>query len=282
MNFKKETLFVILVFFIVIFYWLQKDLKLLSQDYYSVNFFNIDLWDAILIKTPYNKKIIIDWWNWDQFASKLSKKLWFFERKIDLIILSHSDLDHVWWLVEIISNYEIWEIWIWEVSHISSDFQQFLNIIKEKNIPYKFVNENSDIFFDKNLFIDVLYPFENFEVPEKVLKNNNNNSIVLRIEIWKEKKSILFTWDNEKWVEEFLIQRVSNLKSDIIKSPHHWSKSSSWTWFLKIINPELVIFTAKKENKFNHPHKEIVERYEELWIKTRQTWLENWIELRFD
>lgn len=277
MNLKKEKIFVIFVFFIILFFGIKKEINFLSKNYYSINFFNIELWDAILIKTPQNKKIIIDWWNWDELISKLSKKMWFFEKKIDLIIISHSDWDHIWGLIELISKYKIWEIWLWNSSKLSSKFQEFLKIIKEKNISYKFVNENSDIFFDKNLFIDILYPFEN----SKTMEKNNNNSISFRIEIWKEKKSILFTWDNEKEVEEILLQKVWNLKSDILKAGHHGSKTSSSTWFLKIVNPNLIIFTAKLWNKFNHPHKEIVKRCEILWIKTRQTWIENGVELKF-
>lgn len=282
MNFSKEFIIAIFLWISVLTYWIYRDINLLSGNYYSVSFFNVDTWDAILIKTPDNRKIVIDWWTGDQLLPNLSKKLWFFERTIDLVILSHSDLDHVWWLVELIWRYEIWEIWMGNVSHISSDFQQFLDIVKEKNIPYKFVNENSDIAFDEDLFIDILYPFQDFQIPEKILKNNNNNSIVLRMEIWEEKKSILFTWDNEKEVEEILVQRVSSLKSDIIKSPHHWSKTSSTTWFLLTVDPELVIFTAAKDNKFYHPHKVVVDRYKNLWIKTRQTWEENGIELQFN
>lgn len=277
MNLKKEKIFVIFVFFIILFFGIKKEINFLSKNYYSINFFNIELWDAILIKTPQNKKIIIDWWNWDELISKLSKKMWFFEKKIDLIIISHSDWDHIWGLIELISKYKIWEIWLWNSSKLSSKFQEFLKIIKEKNISYKFVNENSDIFFDKNLFIDILYPFEN----SKTMEKNNNNSISFRIEIWKEKKSILFTWDNEKEVEEILLQKVWNLKSDILKAGHHGSKTSSSTWFLKIVNPNLIIFTAKLWNKFNHPHEEIVKRCEILWIKTRQTWIENGVELKF-
>ena len=93
MNLKKEKIFVIFVFFIILFFGIKKEINFLSKNYYSINFFNIELWDAILIKTPQNKKIIIDWWNWDELISKLSKKMWFFEKKIDLIIISHSDWD---------------------------------------------------------------------------------------------------------------------------------------------------------------------------------------------
>ena len=266
----------------VVFYWLFKDLNLLNQNYYSVNFFNIQLWDAILIKTPENRTIVIDWGNWDELLAKLSKKLWFFERKIDLVILSHEQADHVWGLVELVRRFEIWEVWLNWAEYFSPDYQEFQKILKEKNIQVKIVNENSDLLFEKDLFLDVLYPFENYEVWERVLENNNNTSVIVKVKIWKEWKEILFTWDEEKELEEILIQRGVDLKSDILKSPHHGSRTSSSTGFISLVKPEIAVIQAAKDNRFGHPNQEILDRYNFFWIETLITWVEGDIELRFE
>lgn len=271
MNNEKITLVIIIL--LALLYWSIKNFGLLSQDFYEITFFDIKLWDATLIKTPENKTILIDWWEWDNLLPKLSSELWFFEKKIDLIILSHPDSDHIGWLVELIKRFKIWEIWLTRQEFSSSEFDEFLNTIIENQISYKFVNDKYDLIFDNNTIINTIYPFESWEWDEYCIKDINDCSLVVKITLWKEeKKSILFTWDIWKSIEEILIRKSANLKSDILKSPHHWSKHNLDENFLKIVDPEIAIIMADKDNRFWHPHKETLNAYENQWIETLITW----------
>ncbi len=261
----------ILIAFIV-FIWTLDNYNLANNKNYKLIFFDLHLWESTLIKTPKNKNIIIDWGYWDDLLPKLSKHLWFFENTIDLIVLTHPQADHLWWLIWVISKFKIWEIWLIKNDYNSEQYNQFLKIILEKNIRYKFINEKSDMIFEKDLIIDSLYPLSNWEWKSYIEKNINDGSIVLKISIWKNKKQILFTWDISKNIEKILIKNVSKLKSDILKVAHHGSKSSSDENFLKIVNPDIALIWASQQNKFGHPHKQVLEIYEKLKIKTLVTW----------
>lgn len=260
---------ILLFTIMVMLYFTIIDFNKLNHSYFDITFFRVDVWDAIFVKTPHNKTIIIDWWKWNELNSHLSTKLSFFEHKIDLVILTHPESDHIWWLIETIKKYDIWEIWLPNTSFSSDEFTEFKNIISSKSIKTTYVNEQTDIKFDENLYIDIFNPGLKANYA-----NVNNNSIVLKMIIGKSKTSVLFTWDIEKKAENDLTSRIPNLQSDILKSPHHWSDTSSSTGFLLAVQPKLAVIWAYK-NSYWHPDKDILKRYTNLGIKYIITW-ESW------
>ena len=267
---------------LIVLTWTVNNFSLANNKNYKLVFFDLYLWESTLIKTPNNKNIIIDWGYWDDLLPRLSKYLWFFDKQIDLVILSHPQSDHLWWLIELIRKFKIWEIWLTSSAYKSEEYRQFLKIILAKNIKYKFVNEKTDLIFEEDLYINTLYPLSTWEWKKYIEKNINDWSIVLKLSIWKNKKQILFTWDISENIENILIKKISNLKSDILKVPHHWSKSSSSENFLKIVDPDFALIWASKDNKFWHPHKQVIEMYEKHEIKTLITWTEGDIVIEFE
>jgi competence protein ComEC len=98
----------------------------------------------------------------------------------------------------------------------------------------------------------------------------NNNSCVIKI--ITPKLSILLTGDIEIQAERYLLQKYGNkLQADVLIVPHHGSKTSSSLEFLQTVNPSLAIISAGFENKYNHPHLEVVNRYKNLNIKLLST-----------
>ena len=83
-------------------------------------------------------------------------------------------------------------------------------------------------------------------------------------------------------MEEELLKAGYDLSADILKVPHHGSKTSSSTGFLLAVDPELALISVGRENTYGHPHPTILERYERLGIPTRRTDQEGTVELTFD
>ncbi len=101
-------------------------------------------------------------------------------------------------------------------------------------------------------------------------KSNNAYSLVLAID-YKGFRSLL-TGDIEKEEEKLLNQMLADrLHSDIIKVPHHGSKSSSTEGFVQKVNPVLAIISCGRDNRYGHPHEEIVDRYKELSVPIYNT-----------
>ena len=278
MNNKISKFFTPIIFmFFILFFWVFNDFNLIKSNHFSVNFFDMKLWDWIMIKTPENKIILIDGGVWDQMISKISKKMWFFERRIDYVFLTHWDADHISWLISIMKKFEIWKIFLTKKEKNTYLFKEFIKILDDKSIEYDFFSDlknfsnEKNIFLDKSLFLKPIFPiWDDFEK----MKKSKNFSLVFEL-IFKnskwENKKFLFTWDIQKDIEEYLLNNNRIWKVDYLKIAHHWSKTSSVYDFILKSNPDIWIIVAWKNNRFWHPHEEVVSRFEKLWVKILHT-----------
>ena len=102
--------------------------------------------------------------------------------------------------------------------------------------------------------------------------STNNNSIVAKL-IFNE-FSMLFTGDIEQISENKIVQKyqcTDKLKSSILKIAHHGSKTSTTQEFLNLVNPQIVLIGVGKDNKFNHPNLEVLERLQKNGSKIYRT-----------
>ena len=97
----------------------------------------------------------------------------------------------------------------------------------------------------------------------------NDTSIVMMLNTDKEK--ILFTGDISKKIEHLLVEEGISLRADILKVPHHGSKTSSSEEFLEAVEPNLAIISVGRDNSYGHPSSVVLARYEEFGIKVLQT-----------
>src|SRR5439155_1751873 len=90
--------------------------------------------------------------------------------------------------------------------------------------------------------------------------SNNNDSVVLLLRIGE--RSILMTGDIEKGAEKDLLTTQQNMHADVVKVPHHGSRTSSTDSFVLATKPTLAIISVGRQSMFGHPHKEVVERWQ--------------------
>lgn len=132
------------------------------------------------------------------------------------------------------------------------NYEKFIEIAKEKRINIKIVESGDRINIEKNVYIDVLWPYKNNIIYENSI---NNNSLVCKI-VYKN-FSILCTGDIEKIAEKAILSKYKEnldiLKSDVLKVAHHGSKTSSTLEFLNAVEPKYAIIGVGENNKFGHP-----------------------------
>ena len=181
-------------------------------------------------------------------------------QRLDKVIISHDDNDHIGGFSSILQNFDITKI-------LSSTPEK----IQAKVIKCQ---TGQNWTWDGILF-EILSP-------DKVFKlTDNNASCVLKVS--NKKHSVLLTGDIEKITEQHLTQNFKEkLKSTVLISPHHGSKTSSTQAFLEAISPTLVIVSSGFKNRFHHPHKAIMRRYESNNIKVLQTQCSGQIDLLFN
>lgn len=270
-NKKVQKLFIIVI--ILIFTSMQI-LKCLPSDL-TIYFIDVGQGDSTLIVTPNHKTILIDGGG-TEFESDfdIGKQTLLPEilgqriTKIDYLLISHFDSDHVGGLLTVLESLKVKNAIISRQIKESENYKKFLKIVKDKKINVMIVKKDDEICIEKNLKIDVLWP-KREQITDNVL---NNNSIVAKV-IYNN-FSILFTGDIEKVAEENIIREYKDtnlLTSNIIKIAHHGSKTSSTEGFLNLVNPKIALIGVGRDNKFGHPNEETIQRLKNMKVKIYRT-----------
>lgn len=242
---KKNYYFVLFGLFLgTIFLW-QK-IVWFSDNNLKVYFFNVGQGDAAYIRTPDQQDILIDGGPDATILTKLGKVMPFFDRKIELIILSHPHADHLAGLIDVIDRYEIGKI-IWtKVKCKTHVCQRWQEEILQKNISQEKVKAGEAIDFGKISF-NFFYPEQDFEGKE--IKDLNDSTIV--VQVVYQNNSFLFTGDIDKNIERKISENFF-LQSDVLKIAHHGSRFSSSLGFLKAVSPQYAVISVGK-NTYGHP-----------------------------
>ncbi|MFA6254956.1 MAG: MBL fold metallo-hydrolase [Patescibacteria group bacterium] len=232
-------------------------IELLPQDlkFYVLN---IGQGDAIFIRTPSGYNILIDGGPDNFVVYKLGQYLPFYDRQIDLMILTHPDADHLVGLVEVLRRYQVKAILLTGTMNNSPPYQEFLKIIEDKNPRIVIAGRVKDIGIEPNLDLQILYPFES--IADKTLKETNDYSVVAKLNY--ANFSVLLTGDAPEGIENKLMKAKANIDADVLKIAHHGSSASSGNDFLAGVKPKLAVISVG-QNKFGHPSPEVLVRLDE-------------------
>lgn len=182
-------------------------------------------------------------------------------RKLDLVVGTHPHSDHIGQLAEVLQRYEVQEVWLSGETHTSKTFEKVIDTIAEKSMDY-YEPRAGEGFQIGDARIDVVSP--------KALNGDlNESSISMRIQFGEI--SFLFTGDAEEGAEQEMLRSGLTLKADIFHLGHHGSSTSNTEPFLKKVQPELAIYSAGEGNSYGHPHREVVERLNDLGIRAYGT-----------
>ena len=127
--------------------------------------------------------------------------------------------------------------------------------------------------------MELLHPFEAAST-DLHDKDVNNDSLVLKLTYGDLR--ILFTGDIERKVELLLVELGKDLRAEIVKVPHHGSKTSSSAEFLNAVRPQYAVFSLGQRNRYRFPSKAVVKRYRERGCRVLRTDRLGAIRLRTD
>jgi competence protein ComEC len=141
----------------------------------------------------------------------------------------------------------------------------FERALRETNAPAQRIGVG-DEFTLEGVSVEVLWPPH---LPEHPPEWKNDESLVLRMQYGRY--AILLTGDIGQAVEEKLIASGADLRSDILKVPHHGSRTSSSIEFIGRMRPRYAVISVGQRSPFGHPHPEVVDRYHTVGINVLQT-----------
>ena len=264
---RIKALFISIFVFIFIIKMVPQNLK--------IHFVDVGQGDSTFIVTPHNKTILIDGGgssssDFDVGESTLIPYI--LDRgftKIDIVIISHFDQDHVGGILTVLQELKVKNVYISKQTEKSDNYEKFLKIVNDKKIKVYEIIAGNKIKIEKDMYLDILWPKES-QIMENVL---NNNAVVYNLHY--KKFSMLFTGDIEKIAEEQILdlysQNKNELKTDILKVGHHGSKTSSTSEFLNVVNPKIAVIGVGKNNKFGHPNDGVLKRFDDLNCKVYRT-----------
>ena len=226
----------------------------------------------MLVVTPKNKTILIDGGGTKEKENfDIGEKIllpYLLDRgitKLDYILATHMDADHINGVLTIMQNIKVGKVIICKQEENSDNYEEFKNIVKEKRIKVIIVRKGDNISIEKNVNIQILWPKEE-QIKENIL---NNNSIVAKLNY--NKFSMLLTGDIEEIAEKQILEEYKNtniLKATVLKVAHHGSKSSSIQSFLDEVKPKIALIGVGKDNTFGHPNSGVLERLSRLRYKS--------------
>jgi len=260
------------IFFIIIFLFCGNLLAwaavydLASAQFLEVSFLDVGQGDAAFVVAPGGQQVLIDGGPDNSILEKLGRLMPFWDRTIDLIILSHPEKDHISGLIEVLKRYKVENILWTGVVRDTPEYREWLAGIKKEGAKIIIAQAGQNLKIGE-LAIDVLSPLENMAGQE--LKDSNDSSVVAKLIFGKD--SFLFTGDISEKVEASLAQNLSEISANVLKVSHHGSKYSSGDQFLAKVLPQTAVIEVGKDNSYGHPTQDTLDRLAKYGINIKRT-----------
>ncbi len=242
-------------------------LKPNEQSRLEVSFLDVGQGDSTLIRTPFGQNILIDGGPDDSVVYGLSQELPWWDRTIDLVILTHPHDDHVFGLIDVLERYRVKKVLYTGALHSSPGYIAWLELIRDKKIPLAIIRGQQRINLGDGCYLDILYPNEDFV--NKEVEELNNTSIVTKL-VYGE-TSFLFTGDAEAELENKLLELGIDISANVLKVAHHGSDTSSRADFLVAVDSDIAVISVSSDNDFGHPSGRALKRLERSGAKVYRT-----------
>lgn len=234
----------------------------------TVSFLDVGQGDAIFIDAPSGRQVLIDGGAGRAVLRELSRVTPWYDRTIDVVIGTHPDQDHIGGLPDVLERYRVSHIVRSSVEDSGEDAQVFAEEV-EKEVAdggKEIVAMRGQVLdLGDGARLEILFPDREVRAIE-----TNFGSIVARL-VYGE-TAFMLTGDAPREIEEYLVSLDGkNLASDVLKAGHHGSDTSSSPLFVGFVNPRFAVFSRGCNNRYGHPHKEVVALFARFEIEPIDT-----------
>lgn len=242
--------------------------RLSTSSLLRISYLDVGQGDAALVTTASGQNILIDCGPNQQILAALSRRLRWWDRRLDMIIVSHDHADHWGGLPYLINKYPIQQIILAQPPRLSTELAGALNDAKQKGIVINNIRAPAVIKLSDNSRLTILWP-----TSEQLIRyqdNINNQSLVI---LWQYgQNKFLWTGDLEVVAEnELLAQQPTGRPIDILKIAHHGSLTATSLAWLNYWQPKMAVISLSSANKFGLPSQLIIDRLRRLGIRLWRT-----------
>ena len=242
-----------------------------------VDFLDVGQGDAALITMPDGATLLVDGGGRPSFGASskpgdvdsyqrdgrsvgemvVSEYLWWRGLDtVDYVLATHADADHIDGINDIVRNFRVRTALVGRTPESDSEYAKFQQTLAATKTNVAVINAGDTLHFG-NVTATVLWP-DTSDDPNA--PSGNNDSVVLKLQYGE--RSILLTGDIEKEAENQIMTQIGDLHVDIVKVPHHGSRTSSTNSFVGATRPRFAVISVGQTSIFGHPHAEVVERWE--------------------
>jgi len=243
-----------------------------------VTFLDVGQGDSMLIEFPGRKKMLVDGGgttdsSFDIGEHVVSPFLWRCGiKKLDYLVLTHAHPDHLNGLVAVARNFRVNEFWEAFSPDNSPAYEELIHnlasVSRRRRVFRGFRHQEGKV------TIDAVHPEESAPLSRRP---DNDDSLVLKLTA--DGISILLAADIGRTSERVILDDRLVVCSQVLKAPHHGSRTSSSAAFLASVEPRIVVITAGHRNPYGVPHPEVLERYEAAGLLIFQTGRDGAIEV---
>jgi|MudIll2142460700_1097286.scaffolds.fasta_scaffold23855_1 competence protein ComEC len=220
----------------------------------SVTFVDVGQGDSAVMELPDRKTLVIDTGRTGKETAAILKLMG--KRDVDALVLTHSHPDHTGGMEYLMKKFRVKELW----DNGRIVYPPELHITAGRRTL-----ERGDIVEGPAYSIAVLHPYKEFyTMSEDSYSEENSSSLVLKVT--GEKRSFLLAGDIEEEAEEDISHLKAWLPADIIKIPHHGSRTSAEDAFLWEVSPSIAVISVGRDNSFGHPSQEVLQKLEDKRI----------------
>jgi len=258
----------------VVFGWLSiappRAWRMPPAGWLRVTFLDVGQGDSILLEFPTGETILVDGGGQsdsgrprpDGFREDrpdigervVARCLWARGiRHLDAVVATHPDTDHIGGLIPLVDSFDIGHVWHGPARPDDPVFRRLVQALDRRAISRQAVGTGQRLQLG-HVTLTFLWP-----PAGAVPTGANDDSIVLRVEYGR--RAFLLAGDIEAVTERQLVAQPTALACDVVKAPHHGSRSSSSVDFIRATRAAHVVFSAPRQSPFGHPHPEVVNRY---------------------
>jgi competence protein ComEC len=210
--------------------------------------------DAILIQSPDGHQVLVDGGPGGAVLRGLGDELPWYDRSLDLVVLTHPQADHMYGLIDVLSRYDIARVVAGPGVQTGAGYRAWLAATDGEGIAVETAHPGMSLDIGGGARLDVIGPDAAMAADLQL----NNTGIVMRVSLGDV--SFLLTADIEARAERALLTDAVDLHATVLKVPHHGSRTSSTPEFLAAVQPEVAAVSTGKDNQFGHPAPDVVAR----------------------
>lgn len=253
---RNVIFFVALVAVAVVMFLAYTTQRSLQEGLLRVTFLDVGQGDAIFIESPTNTQMLIDGGFDRSVLRRLGARMSVTDRTLDVVLATHPDADHIGGLISVLERYDVEHIFHSGVLTDTPAYENFERNRKGSSGVSRISERDTVIDLGGGAYVRILFP------DRRLSEHTETNQASAIVEVVYGDVEFLLTGDAPQSTENYVASLEGlGIQSEVLKAGHHGSRTSSSGSFVDAVHPSHVVVSAGKDNRYGHPHKEVVDRF---------------------